>query len=110
MSRDSLGDFEKVVLLALLQLGGESYGAPILDEIEKRSIRTPSSGSLYVALRRLERRGLLSSSFGDPTPERGGRAKRFFRVEAEGIRLLRRAQFMWNTMAEGLDALLKAES
>ena len=89
MGRDSLGEFERVVLLAILQLGGESYGALILDEIEKRTRQTPSSGTLYVALRRLERRGLLTSSFGDPTPERGGRAKRFFKVEPEAVRLLR---------------------
>lgn len=109
MPGDVLGDFEKVVLLAILQLGGESYGAPILDEIENRTDRTPSSGSLYVALRRLERRGLLSSSFGDPTPERGGRAKRFFRVEPEALRLLRRARETWNSMAEGLGAVLEGE-
>jgi hypothetical protein len=64
MGRESLGEFEKVVLLAILQLGGESYGAPILDEIERRAGQTPSSGTLYVALRRLERRGLLSVAAG----------------------------------------------
>lgn len=109
MPGDVLGDFEKMVLLAILQLGGESYGAPILDEIEDRTGQTPSSGSLYVALRRLERRGLLSSSFGDPTPERGGRAKRFFRIEPEALRLLRRARETWNSMAEGLGPVLEGE-
>jgi DNA-binding PadR family transcriptional regulator len=107
MSRDSLGEFEKVVLLAILQLGGESYGAPILEEIEKRSSQSPSSGTLYVALRRLERRGLLTSSFGDPTPERGGRAKRFFKVEPESIRLLRRSHELWSSMSEGLSSVLE---
>ncbi len=110
MSGDVLGDFEKMVLLAILQLGGESYGAPILDEIESRTGQTPSSGSLYVALRRLERRGVLSSSFGEPTPERGGRAKRFFRVEPEALRLLRRSQDIWNSMAEGLGPVLEGEA
>ena len=110
MSRDSLGEFEKVVLLAILQLGGESYGAPILEEIEQRTTQTPSSGTLYVALRRLERRGLLASSFGDPTPERGGRAKRFFKVEPEAIRLLRRSQELWSSMADGLSSVLEGES
>lgn len=109
MSEDILGDFEKIVLLAVLQLGGESYGAPILDEIEKRTGQTPSSGSLYVALRRLERRGVLSSSFGEPTPERGGRAKRFFRVEPKALQLLRRSQDVWNRMAEGLGPILESE-
>jgi DNA-binding PadR family transcriptional regulator len=110
MGRDSLGEFEKVVLLAILQLGGQSYGAPILDEIEKRAGQTPSSGTLYVALRRLERRGLLASFFGDPTPERGGRAKRFFRVEPEAIRLLRRSQELWTSMVDGLGPVLEGES
>ena len=110
MSRDSLGEFEKVVLLAILQLGGESYGAPILEEIEKRAGQSPSSGTLYVALRRLERRGLLTSHFGDPTPERGGRAKRFFKVEPEAIRLLRRSHEHWSSMADGLGPVLEGKS
>ncbi len=110
MGRDSLGEFEKVVLLAILQLGGESYGAPILDEIEKRAGQSPSSGTLYVALRRLERRGLLTSFFGDPTPERGGRAKRFFKVEPEGVRLLRRSQELWSNMADGLGSVLEGKA
>ncbi len=110
MSEHILGDFEKVVLLAILQLGGESYGAPILEEIEARTGQVPSSGSLYVALRRMERRGLLSSSFGDPTPERGGRAKRFFRVEPQALSLLRRSQDVWNSMVDGLGPILEGES
>lgn len=110
MAGDALGDFEKVVLLAILQLGGESYGAPVLEEIEARTGQSPSAGSLYVALRRLERRGLVSSSFGDPTPERGGRAKRFFRVAPEAVRLLRRSRDVWVRMAEGLDTLLEGEA
>ena len=110
MSRDSLGEFEKVVLLAILQLGGESYGAPILEEIEKRAGQSPSSGTLYVALCRLERRGLLTSSFGDPTPERGGRAKRFFKVEPEAIRLLQRSQELWSSMADGLGSVLEGNA
>jgi hypothetical protein len=93
MGRESLGEFEKVVLLAILQLGGESYGAPILDEIERRAGQTPSSGTLYVALRRLERRGLLASCFGDPTPERG-----------------HRSQELWSNMADGLGPVLEGES
>lgn len=110
MSAEKLGDFEKMVLLAILQLGGESYGAPILEEIESRTGRAASSGSLYVALRRMERRGLLSSSFGDPTPERGGRAKRFFRIRPRAVRLLRESMDMWNRMADGLEPILEGES
>jgi len=103
MPRDQLGEFEKLVLLALLQLQGESYGAEILDEIEDRTGRTASSGALYVALRRMEKKGLLSSRFGDPTPERGGRAKRFFKVEPEGVRLLKESHEVWERMARGLE-------
>lgn len=110
MSGGSLGDFEKLVLLALLRLGGESYGVPILEEIESRTGKSPSSGSLYVALRRLEKRGLLSSSFGDPTPERGGRAKRFFRIEARAVELLRESRDLWDRMAKGLEPVLEADS
>jgi len=110
MPTDVLGDFEKVVLLAILQLGGESYGAPILEEIEARTGQSASGGSLYVALRRLEKRGLLSSSFGDPTPERGGRAKRFFRVEPEAVQLLRRTRAVWERMTEGLGSVLEGET
>ncbi len=110
MPGDTLGGFEITVLLAILQLGGESYGAPILEEIEGRTGQTPSSGSLYVTLRRMEKKGLLTSTFGDPTPERGGRAKRFFRVEAEALRLLRRSQEVWTRMAEGLGPVLEGES
>lgn len=110
MSRESLGDFEWTVLLGILQLGGQAYGAELLEEIERRTDRAPNSGSLYVALRRLERRGLLTSFFGDPTPERGGRAKRYFRIQPEAIQLLRRTQELWSRMSEGLDLALEGDS
>jgi len=106
MSREQLGEFEKLVLLALLRMDGESYGASILAEIEDRTGRTGSSGALYVALRRMERRGLLTSRFGDPTPTRGGRAKRYFKVEPEAVRLLRESQQIWTQMADGLEDVL----
>lgn len=108
MPRDQLGEFEKLVLLALLRLEGESYGAAILAEIEERTARSSSSGALYVALRRMEKRGLLTSRFGDPTPTRGGRAKRYFQVEPEAIRLLRESQQLWTQMADGLSDVLES--
>ena len=103
MPRKKLGEFEKLVLLALLRLGSESYGALILNEIEERTGARSSSGVLYAALRRLEKRGLLTSRFGDPTPERGGRAKRYFRIEPEAVKLLRESQRQWTRMADGLE-------
>lgn len=106
MPREKLGEFEKLVLLALLRLESESYGAMILNEIEERTGTTSSSGALYVALRRLEKRGLLTSRFGDPTPERGGRAKRYFRIEPIAIQLLQQSQHRWTQMADGLEDVL----
>ena len=106
MPRGTLGEFEKLVLLALLRLDSESYGAMILNEIEERTGTTSSSGALYVALRRLEKRGLLTSRFADPTPERGGRAKRYFKVEPTAIRLLQQSHRRWSQMADGLEDVL----
>ncbi len=107
MGRETLGDFEKLVLLALLQLGSESYGARILEEIERRTGRTSSSGAMYVALRRMEEKGYLRSRFADPTPTRGGRSKRYFRLEAAGLGLLKEAHREWTRMADGLDSVLE---
>jgi DNA-binding PadR family transcriptional regulator len=106
MSRKRLGEFEQLVLLALLRLDSESYGALILTEIEERTGTTASSGALYVALRRLERRGLLTSRFADPTPERGGRAKRIFRIEPVAVELLQESRRLWAQMSDGLDDVL----
>lgn len=110
MSRDTLGEFEKLVLLAVLQLGAEAYGATVIREIEHRTGRTASSGATYVVLRRLEKKGMVTSEFGDPTPERGGRPKKFYAVRAAGLEALREARREWDAMSEGLDALLEPES
>jgi PadR family transcriptional regulator len=88
MTRESLGDLEHLVLLALVRLGDESYGVPILEEIGGRTGRSMSRAAVYIALRRLEAKGLLRSRLGDATPERGGRAKRYFRITAAGLRQL----------------------
>jgi DNA-binding PadR family transcriptional regulator len=84
--RGYLGEFELMVILAVMQLGEEAYGVPICRELEKHRGREVAVGSVYAALERLERKGLISSSLGDPTPERGGKAKRYFRSTKEGIR------------------------
>ena len=108
MPRNNLGEFEKLVLLTLLRLGSEAYGAQVLDELERRTGMSTSSGALYVALRRMERRGLVSSRFGDPTPERGGRAKRYFRIEAPAVRALRTSHERWQNLVEGVEHLLES--
>jgi DNA-binding PadR family transcriptional regulator len=106
VSKTSLGEFEKLVMLAVLHLGPEAYGATILREMEERTGRAVSAGAVYVALRRLEKKGLVTSRLGDPSPRRGGRPKRFFAVNPEGIEALRRAQEDWTAMANGLEEVL----
>lgn len=103
MGRDSLGEFEQLVLLACLQLGDEAYTVSVVDEIQERSGREVSHSAVYVALRRLEDKGLLSSELGDSTPERGGRPKRFFRAEPEALPALRDARDTLLSMWEGLE-------
>jgi PadR family transcriptional regulator PadR len=80
MGREGLGEFEHLVLLAVARLGAEAYGVPIVDELERQTGRRVSRASVYVALKRLEAKGLIHSTLGDPTPERGGRAKRYFQI------------------------------
>jgi DNA-binding PadR family transcriptional regulator len=84
--RSYLGEFELMILLAVLHLGDEAYGVPISRELERHRGREVSVGSVYAALERLETKGLIASTLGEPTPERGGKAKRYFRVTKEGLR------------------------
>jgi PadR family transcriptional regulator PadR len=102
-SREYLGEFEQIVLLALLRLGKTAYGVPVRREIEQRTQRSVSVGALYSTLDRLETKGYVASWFANPTAERGGRAKRFFRVEPLGLKAVRRSQKAMATMLEGLD-------
>lgn len=88
MSRHHLGEFEEIVLLTVAVLYGEAYGISILDEIEKRLRRNVSIGSLQTVLRRLEKKGYLISEFGESTPERGGKRKRYFLVTKYGQKVL----------------------
>jgi DNA-binding PadR family transcriptional regulator len=87
-----LGGFELLVLLALIRLGDEAYGVPISEAIEETSGKDVALGSVYITLDRLQRKGLVTSRLGEPTPERGGRAKTYFRVTPKGLRETRRAQ------------------
>ena len=83
-----LGEFEQVTLLAIARLEAEAYGVAIRQEIEERSGRRVAIGSVYAALDRMERKGLVLSNVGEPTPERGGRAKRFFQLSPTGVKAL----------------------
>lgn len=90
--RDYLGSFELMVLLALIRLGDDAYGVPISQEIEAESGHEVAVASVYAALQRLEAKELVSSWMGDPTPERGGKAKKHFRITTKGIREVRKTQ------------------
>ena len=103
MARQSLGEFEQLVLLACLRLGEGAYPVAIGREIERRTSRRPSHAAVYVALRRLEGRGLVSSELGSPTPQRGGRAKRFFKLESDAVSLLEDSRRALLNMWEGLN-------
>jgi PadR family transcriptional regulator PadR len=103
MSREYLGEFEQIVLLALLRLGENAYGVPIRQEIQLRTKRAVSVGALYSTLDRLEAKGYVASWFAEPTPERGGRSKRYFRVEPLGLKAIKRSQKVLAMMLEGID-------
>ena len=103
MTHHSLGEFEQLVLLAIAQLRGEAYGVPIVEEIERRTGRSVARAAVYVTLRRLEDKGFVSSWMGDPTPERGGKGRRYVKLEAEGARALREARHAAERMWHGLD-------
>ena len=103
MSREYLGEFEQIVLLALLRLGENAYGVPIRQDIQLRTKRAVSVGALYSTLDRLEAKGYVASWFAEPTPERGGRSKRYFRVEPLGLKAIKRSQKVLAMMLEGID-------
>lgn len=105
-NRDYLGEFELVVMLTLLHLGDEAYGMTIRVEIEERTERPVSIGAVYTTLRRLERKGLVASQLGEPSPSRGGRAKKFFRLEPAGLEALERSREMFARLWEGVPAPL----
>ncbi len=101
----NLGEFEQLILLAILRLGDQAYGVTIRSEISERARRTVAPGALYTTLDRLEDKGLVRSRVGEPTARRGGRAKRFFTVTASGAKSLARAQHAFQRLLEGLDVL-----
>ena len=107
--REALGEFEQMVLLAIVHLKGDVYGVPIVDEIAGRTGRAVSHAAVYVTLRRLEHKGLLSSSMSDPTPERGGKARRCVKVTPAGLESLRASRQLLDRMWKGLDPALRGK-
>ena len=106
MTRTSLaylGEFEQLVLLAVLRLGDEAYAVTIRRAIEEAAARTVSRGALYTTLERLEAKGLLASRMGEPRPDRGGRARRYHKVTAAGVRALRAAHEAVSRLSAGID-------
>ena len=97
-----LGEFEILLLMALLRLKERAYGAEVHREIESRTGRSIAMGAVYTGLARLEQTGLISSTVGEPTRERGGRRKRFYRVEAPGLEATRSAIAGLRRMAKGI--------
>ena len=106
MARESLGEFEQLVLLAILRLGDDAYGVPIVDEIEDRTNRSVSRPAVYIALRRLGKKRMVSSSLAEPTPAQGGRAKTYYRVEKAGLDLLADSRHVLRNMGQGLSPVL----
>ncbi len=98
-----LGEFEQILLLALVRLDEQAYGMAIRDEIEARTGREVSIGSVYSALDRLERARFVASRLGDPTYARGGRAKRFYKLERPGVVALHRSRAVLSSLWEGVE-------
>lgn len=103
-----LGEFEQLVLLALLRLGNGAYGANILREIRERTQRDVPIGSVYVTLARLEKKKMVVSYIGDPSPERGGRRRKHYILNDPGQRALGRSHRALKAMADGMDKELDA--
>ena len=102
-----LGDFEQLILFALIRLGADAYGVTIRTQIEARTGRAVSPGALYTALDRLEKRGLVTSRLGEPTPQRGGKRKRLYTVLPAGERALARVYESMRLMASGVASRLR---
>ena len=107
MAPDYIGEFEQLVLMTILRLGEQAYGATVRDEIADRTGRDVSLSAVYTTLERLEHKKLLRSRIGEPTPQRGGRRKRYFALSAAGERALQTSWQRLKRVAEGLEALLE---
>ena len=101
---------ELILMLALIRLGQDAYGVRIAREIWERTGREIPVASVYAGLSRLEKKGLVASRVGEPTPERGGRAKVYFRITAKGARVTREAHFALTELARGIPQLEGAKA
>ena len=97
---------EELILLTILRLGEKAYCVPIFDHIEEVTGRESTLGSIYITLHRLEKRGYIESQFGTPTPERGGKSKRFYKVTDSGIKALQTVKKVEKAMWDGLNSLV----
>jgi len=102
---NSVSNFELMVLLSLIRLGDEAYGVPISKEIEKHSGHDVAVGSVYAALERMRDRSFVTSTVGEPTAERGGRAKRYFNITAKGMKVVQETQRTLTQLWHGLPTL-----
>ena len=107
MTHQALGEFEQIVLLAILSLDGDVYAVPIVDEIERRTARRVERAAVYVTLRRLEKKGLISTRMSEPVQERGGKPRRLVKVEPAGRKILVGSRSLLNQMWYGLDPSLE---
>jgi len=105
--KHTIGDFEQLILLALVRLGNDAYGVSIRTEIERRTGRAVSAGALYTALDRMETRGFVMSRLGEPTPQRGGKRKRMYTLQPAGERAVARVYESLRLMASGMSARLR---
>jgi len=99
----NLGEFEQLILLAILRLRDDAYGVSIRAELAERAGRTVAPGAMYTALERLETKGLIASRMSDPTPQRGGRSKRQVTVTAAGMKALARSVRAYERLLDGLN-------
>jgi PadR family transcriptional regulator PadR len=106
MPPDYIGEFEQLVLMTILRLGDQAYGATVRDEIADRTGREVSLSAVYTTLERLEHKKMLRSRVGEPTPQRGGRRKRYFALSAAGEHALQTSWQRLKRVAEGLEPLL----
>jgi PadR family transcriptional regulator, regulatory protein PadR len=102
-----LGEFEQIVLLAILRVGDGAYAIPVREEIEARTGRQVARGALYTALERLEAKRCVRSRLSDPLPERGGRARRYFSVTPAGLSAIRASRRALLQLWQGLEAVLE---
>ena len=110
MAREFLTEYELMILLAILRVGDDAYGVRIAREIERTAGRSIVLGAVYATLDRLEANGLVTSALGEPTAERGGRAKRYFEVTRDGLRAVRQAQRALTALWRGIPRLQRGSS